>query len=73
VIRHKYRRRRSFNADFPENQPETTGCRRSSTHDGPDGKPIAIFDIQLHPEYLAQKTGKLMPSDTGSKSPSSSG
>ena len=36
-------------------------------HDGPDGKPIAIFESGAILTYLAEKTGKLMPSDTHGK------
>ena len=33
-------------------------------HDGPDGAPISIFESGAILQYLAQKTGKLMPEDT---------
>src|SRR6202030_2066344 len=36
-------------------------------HDGPDGKPIAIFESGAILMSLAEKTGKLMPSDTRGK------
>jgi GST-like protein len=36
-------------------------------HDGPGGKPIAIFESGAIMIYLAEKTGKLMPSDTRGK------
>jgi len=35
--------------------------------DGPDGKPISIFESGAILMYLAEKTGKLMPSDTRGK------
>jgi GST-like protein len=36
-------------------------------HDGPSGKPIAIFESGAIMMYLAEKTGKLMPSDPRGK------
>ena len=33
-------------------------------HDGPDGKPISVFESGAILQYLAQKTGKLMPQDS---------
>src|SRR6266436_257619 len=35
--------------------------------DGPGGKPISIFESRAILMYLAEKTGKLMPSDTRGK------
>jgi len=36
-------------------------------HEGPDGKPLPIFESGAILMYLAEKTGKLMPTDTRGK------
>jgi GST-like protein len=32
-------------------------------HDGPGGKPLSVFETQVIAQYLAEKSGKLMPKD----------
>src|SRR5579872_48526 len=62
----QYHRRRSVQARVPEDQSQQPDARDHRSN-GPDGKPIAIFESGAILTYLAEKTGKLMPSDTHGK------
>lgn len=51
-----------FTADFAKLNPNAK-IPVIVDHDGPDGKPITVFESGAILLYLADKTGKLMPTD----------
>ena len=36
-------------------------------NDGPGGKPLSVFETQVIAQYLAEKSGKLMPKDLAAR------
>src|SRR5208337_4914172 len=62
----KHRRGDQFKPEFLQISPNNR-MPAIVDHDGPDGKPIAIFESGAILMYLAEKTGTLMPSDPRGK------
>lgn len=51
-----------FQSDFVEVNPNSK-IPAIVDHDGPDGQPLRVFESGAILQYLAAKTGRLMPSD----------